>query len=66
MIERVQRMVDEKAQLGERLGKLQSFLESDTINELPYQDVVLLKLQEEHMRNYFVVLQQRVLRATKP
>jgi len=59
-----QRVIDEKAQLDERLGKLNTFIEADEKKPLDDRllpvDRNLLITQRHHMRQYSVILERRI------
>lgn len=54
------RVVEEKAQLDERLGKLGTFLEGETFRKLSARDKYLLERQKEVMQSYSEVLGARI------
>lgn len=56
----VERMVTEKKELDERLGKLEAFLVTDTYNNLSQREKKLLKDQAETMANYSRILGERI------
>ena len=61
-----QRVVAEKAELDERLGKLQAFLVTQRCCELPFDDRCLLAQQALVMEQYSQILGKRIERfATK-
>jgi len=58
-----QRVVDEKAELDEKLSKLQEFIEfSPSFSTLETRDARLLMQQEYIMRNYSDILAKRIER----
>jgi hypothetical protein len=57
-----QRVIDEKAELDERIGKLCAFLKGDAYRSLPDVDRHLLDRQLSHMRDYAHILFMRVAR----
>ena len=57
-----QRVIDEKAELDERLAKLKVFLTSKTFNLLPFHDRELLEYQSEVMEQLSLVLGKRIKR----
>ena len=57
-----QRVVDEKAELDERLQKLNAFARSDTFLDLNFEDQNLLAKQSNLMRELSVVLGDRIAR----
>jgi hypothetical protein len=57
-----QRVIDEKTELDERIGKLCAFLKSDAYRALPDTDRFLLDRQLSHMRDYAHILFMRVAR----
>jgi hypothetical protein len=57
-----QRVIDEKAEIETRIGKLCAFLKSDAYRALPDTDRFLLDRQLSHMRDYAHILFMRVAR----
>lgn len=57
-----QRVVDEKNELDEKIGKLQSFFDNDIYKNLPNEDRALLIDQVHHMRIYSDILLKRIQR----
>jgi hypothetical protein len=55
-----QRVVDEKADLDEKVGKLEIFLEGDFFKTLDYGERMRLGLQLNYMRGYSHVLGWRI------
>lgn len=56
-----ERVVAEKAELDERLGKLRAFIASDAFPALPeYQDMALLRQQAAAMQRYSDILARRI------
>ena len=55
-----ERVVHEKHELEERLGKLEKFLTTDVCLDLPFAERVLLVQQAKIMKDYSNVLQQRI------
>jgi hypothetical protein len=55
-----QRMLDEQAQLEERLQKLQAFVNTQAFQQLEIEDRELLLLQLIAMRDYASVLGRRI------
>ena len=55
-----ERLVPERAELLERLTKLELFQGTDKHNMLPAADVFLLELQRVSMESYLGVLNQRI------
>jgi hypothetical protein len=55
-----QRVVDEKNELGERLERLLSFLQTDFYKSLSEKEQELLYFQSQVMEDYFEVLEQRI------
>lgn len=55
-----QRVVDEKNELGEKLEKLLTFLQTDIYKSLNEKEQELLSFQSQVMEDYYEVLQQRV------
>ena len=56
------RVMEEKAQLGEKLIKLRMFLDGETYKKLPSEDRILLSRQCEAMEEYYEVLTERIER----
>lgn len=56
----VERMIDEKKVVDERLEKLEAFLMTDTYNGLSQKERKLLKEQAEAMTNYSRILGERI------
>jgi hypothetical protein len=54
------RLNEEYTQLGDRLGKLNTFLQSDMLAGLPAAQQDLLKKQSVHMTDYYNVLKERL------
>ena len=59
----LERMEEEKSQLGEKLQKLNSFMVSDSFTTLHWQDKALLGYQLHLMMGYSEVLAERINRA---
>lgn len=57
-----QRVVEELAQLEERMDKLQLFLTTDIYGGLKHYDQVLLRNQLAFMQEYANILRQRIMR----
>lgn len=58
-----QRVVDEKAELDDKLGKLTKFIEPNPIFDgLPIEDKELLCRQAGVMREYSIILGSRIAR----
>lgn len=55
-----QRVVDEKAELDEKISKLETFLSSDFYETLKRTSKELLVLQYAYMKNYSDILEQRI------
>lgn len=55
-----QRVIDEKVELGEKLEKLLSFIQTDFYKNLPEAERELLFYQSEVMEDYFKTLEQRI------
>lgn len=55
-----QRVVDEKNELGEKLEKLLTFLQTDLYKSLNEKEQELLYFQSQVMEDYYEVLQQRI------
>lgn len=55
-----QRVVDEKAELDERLAKLRGFIGSDIFLNLDAAEQVRLRMQAVHMAAYSKVLGERI------
>ncbi|MGS0941570.1 crAss001_48 related protein [Pseudomonas luteola] len=57
-----QRVVDERAELNARIGKLDMFIDSNPVFEkLSDKDQELLKAQRKAMQEYSGILSQRIL-----
>lgn len=56
------RLLDEQADLGAKLGKLEAFIASREFRALPIEDRELLRLQHRAMREYAEILLRRVNR----
>lgn len=54
------RLQEEYASLGDKLGKLNTFLQGEQIKELPGNQQDLLKKQSVHMTDYYNVLKERL------
>jgi hypothetical protein len=54
------RLQEEYVALGDKLGKLNTFLQGDQIKELPANQQDLLKKQSVHMTDYYNVLKERI------
>ncbi|MDC9603518.1 crAss001_48 related protein [Xenorhabdus griffiniae] len=61
-----QRVIDELAELNERIEKLSVFIGSNTYNALEESDCYLLKMQRSAMYNYAEILHMRVKRFSSP
>lgn len=57
-----QRVVDEKAELDERLGKLHAFLKTGIFKSLPDEDQILMDRQARAMRMLSGILGERIAR----
>lgn len=57
-----QRVVDEKADLDDKLSKLRQFMTSNAWTAVPEPDRLLLIRQEEVMRQYAEILGKRIQR----
>ncbi len=55
-----ERVVEEKAQLDDRLAKLKAFCLTPIFDQLPSEEKSRLTEQEMHMRNYSDVLGRRI------
>jgi hypothetical protein len=55
----LERLIDEKDQLGEKISKLQSFIESDNYQKIDSQQRDYLCLQLLSMQSYFQCLMYR-------
>ena len=55
-----QRVVEERAALGGRIGKLMGFLGSTDAQEVPPTELALLHAQATYMEAYFNVLTKRI------
>ena len=58
------RVIKEKAELDERLGKLSEFLPTPACFDLPFEDRCLLVRQEEAMKQLSAILGERIERFT--
>lgn len=56
------RVVEEKRELDEKIGKLTLFFDTDTFSKLPQQDKHLLLQQRNYMEMYSNVLKIRIER----
>lgn len=54
------RVIEEKAQLVDKLEKLRAFIRGDVFDGLPQVERSLLVEQEQHMSRYVFVLAQRI------
>jgi hypothetical protein len=61
-----QRVVKERDELDERLGRLSEFIKSDVFPALSPDECALLNNQRIHMGNYLVTLNQRLALWTSP
>ncbi|MEQ1977590.1 hypothetical protein [Xenorhabdus sp. SGI240] len=61
-----QRVIDELAELNERIEKLSVFIGGDTYNTLEETDRYLLRVQRSAMYNYAEILHMRVKRFSPP
>lgn len=57
-----QRVVDEEAELSDKLNKLGAFIHGEIFSGLPEEDRRLLQEQDDHMRRYVAVLRLRIAR----
>ena len=55
-----QRVVEERAELVERLSNLYAFIESEKFLSLPFEERTRLVSQSEYMQRYSEVLGQRI------
>lgn len=55
-----QRVIDEKAELDERLAKLNKFLATGTFAELPQDEQDRMQRQAKYMRRYSEILGNRI------
>ena len=55
-----QRVVDEKKELGDRITKLETFIESPAYQVAAEPEQARLRRQHHHMKRYYEVLQERV------
>ena len=60
-----ERVIAEKHDLDEKLGKLYAFFKTKTYNQLPKIDQELLQSQSRHMQFYSDILGKRILRFEK-
>ena len=56
----MERVVNEKQELDEKLNKLRAFFETEFCMGLPFEDRALLKRQEVAMTEYSDVLAERI------
>lgn len=56
------RLLNEKAQLDERWGKLDEFLDSEKVNDIDPIQLSLLKIQRGAMQTYSQCLWERISR----
>ncbi|WP_340618706.1 crAss001_48 related protein [Xenorhabdus entomophaga] len=61
-----QRVIDELAELNERIEKLSVFIGGDIYNALEETDRYLLRVQRSAMYNYAEILHMRVKRFSPP
>jgi phosphoenolpyruvate carboxylase len=54
------RVLNEEAELAERLGKLTAFLESDKVETVPRDELLRLLSQVDGMNQYLAVLRLRI------
>ena len=54
------RLIEEKAQLDERLKKLQAFQSSDAFQSIAYVQQTLLNIQANAMATYSQILSERI------
>lgn len=59
-----QRVVNERNDLVEKTGKLDTFRQGDVFSELPYEDRKLLQAQRSAMQAYIDILDMRIARFT--
>lgn len=64
MLPHQQRVVDEKAELDDKLSKLNAFKESDLFKSLDVEDRALLVVQATYMEAYSKTLGKRIDRFT--
>ena len=55
-----QRVIDEKAELDERLVKINKFFATDTFSSLPQDEQDRMQRQATYMKRYSEILGQRV------
>ncbi len=55
-----QRVIEEKQQLDERLGRLNDFFTTATFHQLDDDEQYLLKRQAEVMKEYSEILEERI------
>ena len=55
-----QRLIDEKTQLDERLGKLTAFFDTDPFPDLPQAEQDRMRRQATHMKRYSDILGERI------
>lgn len=54
------RLIEERAQLAERVEKLEAFLQSDKSNVIYHAQLALLKIQLTVMKTYLKILIERL------
>lgn len=60
MLPHQQRVIDEKAELDERLGKLTAFFDTDPFPDLPQAEQDRMRRQATHMKRYSDILGERI------
>lgn len=61
-----QRVLEEKAQVDERLEKLLAFIKGDEFKGIDEHEKMLLRMQADSMWNYSYTLGARIKRFSKP
>jgi len=60
----LQRLIGERAQLNDRVTKLEAFLPSDTFKQIPAAEQARLTAQAGFMKQYLAVIDERIVAAT--
>lgn len=55
-----QRVIGERAQLHDKVVKLECFIDSEPFNALDFDSAIFLREQLQHMRSYLEVLDKRI------
>ena len=56
-----ERLIDEKAQLGEKIEKLEAFTKSENFQKIDSVQATLLKAQLPAMKTYHQILDERLI-----